>query len=55
MLRQVATGASNAEIAARLVISVYTVKRHITTIFAKLGVENRVQVVEKARQLGLLR
>jgi DNA-binding NarL/FixJ family response regulator len=40
----VAQGRSNAEIAAELYLSLATVKTHVTRIFAKLGVENRVQV-----------
>ena len=37
-------GATNAEIAARLFLSVPTVKSHVSAIFAALGVTNRVQV-----------
>lgn len=40
----VARGASNADIAAELHMSVATVKAHITKLFAKLGVQNRVQL-----------
>ena len=40
----VARGLSNAEIAAELFMGVPTVKTHVGRIFAKLGVENRVQV-----------
>lgn len=40
----IASGASNTEIAGALFLSVPTVKTHINRIFAKLGVENRVQV-----------
>ena len=54
ILKLVARGASNKEIAARLAISIYTVKSHIRTILEKLGVENRWAAVEAARQRGLL-
>jgi ATP/maltotriose-dependent transcriptional regulator MalT len=46
------TGLTNQEIANELVISVYTVKRHITNIYNKMDVDNRVQAVHKAQQLG---
>ena len=41
ILRELATGKSNREIAAALVISDHTVRRHIQNIFAKLGVSSR--------------
>lgn len=44
----------NKEIAARLVISPLTVKRHMTNIMQKLGVETRWDAVERAREIGLL-
>ncbi|HEX3642303.1 MAG TPA: LuxR C-terminal-related transcriptional regulator [Ktedonobacteraceae bacterium] len=40
--------------AQELVIVIDTVKRHVSTIFSKLGVRNRVQAVRQARELGLL-
>ena len=45
---------SDKEIAARLVVSVPTVKRHATNIYAKLGVNRRWDAVVKAEALGLL-
>jgi len=47
-------GASNAEIAANLHMSVATVKAHISHIFAKLDVTNRVQVAIAMHDAGLL-
>jgi DNA-binding NarL/FixJ family response regulator len=54
VLGLVAEGASNQEIARRLVVSLATVKTHINHIFGKLDAESRVQVVARARALGLL-
>ncbi len=54
VLQLLAQGASNLEIAQELVIVVDTVKRHISRIFSKLGVQNRVQAVRQAEELGLL-
>jgi DNA-binding NarL/FixJ family response regulator len=54
VLALVAEGASNQEIARKLVISLATVKTHINHIFGKLDAESRVQVVARARALGLL-
>jgi len=54
VLSLLARGASNSEIAQRLVLTVDTVKRHVTHIFSKLEARNRVQAVERARTLGLL-
>jgi LuxR family maltose regulon positive regulatory protein len=53
VLEVLAQGASNQEIAQTLVIAPNTVKRHVQTIFAKLGVRNRTQAVTRAQQLDL--
>jgi DNA-binding NarL/FixJ family response regulator len=53
VLRLIAQGQSNAEIAAALFVSDATVKTHINHIFSKLGARDRAQVIIKARQLGL--
>jgi LuxR family maltose regulon positive regulatory protein len=54
VLALLATGHPNRTIADELVITVDTVKRHVSHVFEKLGVENRTQAVARARQLGLL-
>ncbi len=54
ILRLVATGASNKEIAARLVISPNTVKVHLRNIFAKVGVASRTEATLYALRTGLL-
>ncbi len=53
ILRLVAAGASNKEIAAQLVITEGTVKNHLTNILGKLGVRDRTQAALKAKELGL--
>ena len=54
VLRLVAQGKSNPEIADDLVISVHTVVRHANHIFAKLGVSNRVEAAAYAHRHGLV-
>ena len=54
VLRLIARGDSNPEIARELVLSVETVKRHVYNIFSKLEVKNRVLAVARARARGLL-
>ncbi|MFB7373705.1 response regulator [Streptomyces sp. NPDC056222] len=54
VLRLVADGLSNQEIARRLGISTATVKTHINNLFAKIGVRDRVQAVRYAYQHGLV-
>jgi DNA-binding NarL/FixJ family response regulator len=53
VLQELVDGATNREIASKLFISINTVKRHIHSILEKLGVENRRQAAEFARQQGL--
>jgi DNA-binding NarL/FixJ family response regulator len=54
ILRLVATGASNREIAEMLVIAEGTVKNHLTNILGKLSVKDRMQAVIKAKEYGLI-
>jgi LuxR family maltose regulon positive regulatory protein len=54
VLRLLMEGASNREIAQRLVLSINTVKRHVYNICGKLGVQSRTQVLVKARDLNLI-
>ncbi len=54
VLRLVATGASNREIGDKLVIAEGTVKNHLTNILGKLEVQDRMQAVLKAKDLGII-
>lgn len=53
VLRLVAAGHSNGEIAERLVVAPSTVKKHINRIFAKLGATSRTQALVRARERGV--
>ena len=54
ILRLISVGMTNQEIGGQLVISVATVKRHISNIYGKLGVSHRTQATARANELGLL-
>ncbi len=54
ILQRIAQGADNAALAEEYTISINTVKKHVSHLFEKLDVANRLQAVEKARRLGIL-
>jgi LuxR family transcriptional regulator, maltose regulon positive regulatory protein len=54
VLRLLLEGASNREIARRLVVSVNTVKRHVYNLCGKLGVQSRAQAIARARTFNLM-
>jgi LuxR family maltose regulon positive regulatory protein len=54
VLQLIAEGLSRQEIASQLVLSLNTVKTHARNIYSKLGVNNQMQAVGRARGLGLL-
>jgi len=54
VLRLLAAGRRNRDIAAELVVTLETVKKHTSHIFDKLGVANRTEAVAHARRLGLI-
>ena len=54
VLRELAAGRSNKEIAARLGLSPNTVKTHIARLFEKLDARRRTEAILKARELGIV-
>ena len=54
ILRLIAQGLSNREIAERLFLAVNTVKGHNRVLFDKLQAQSRTEAVARARELGLL-
>ena len=54
VLAEIASGATNREIAGRLYLSPHTVKEHSSAVYRKLGVRNRAEAVQRAQRLGLL-
>lgn len=54
VLKQLATGGTNKEIARELFVTEATVKTHIAHIFTKLGVESRSRAIHTAQETGLI-
>ncbi|MES1224483.1 MAG: LuxR C-terminal-related transcriptional regulator [Bacteroidota bacterium] len=54
ILNLMAQGHSNEEIAAKIFVSISTVKTHNQNLFLKLDVKRRIQAVEKAKRLNLI-
>ena len=54
VLRLLAEGSSNREIAESLYLAEGTVKNHVTNVLAKLGVRDRTQAALRARGLGVI-
>jgi len=54
ILKLIALGKSNTEIAKELFITLHTVKKHVSSILKKMSVDDRVQVAVKAVREGLL-
>jgi DNA-binding NarL/FixJ family response regulator len=55
ILRLLASGANNRQIASQLFLAEGTIKNYISTILDKLGVQDRTQAALRARELGLLK
>ena len=55
LLRLIEAGHTNQEIAAKLVISMPTVKRHISNIYTKLGANSRTQAIARGKELNLFK
>jgi LuxR family maltose regulon positive regulatory protein len=53
VLKLIEAGCSNQDISEQLVISITTVKRHISNIYTKLGVESRTQAIALGKELKL--
>ena len=53
VLRLIATGSSNVQIAEQLVLSVRTVERHIANVYGKIGARNRAEATAYTLRHGL--
>jgi len=54
VLRLIAAGRSNQRIARELVVTLDTVKKHVSHVLGKLGAANRTEAVTRARELGVI-
>jgi len=54
VLREIAAGRSNKEIAAHLNVSPNTIKTHVARLFEKLGAKRRTDAINRARELGIV-
>lgn len=54
VLKEIAAGRSNKEIAAHLCVSPNTVKTHVARLFEKLGAKRRTDAINRARELGIV-
>ncbi len=54
VLKEIAAGRSNKEIAARFHVSPNTIKTHVARLYDKLGAKRRTDAVNKARELGIV-
>jgi LuxR family maltose regulon positive regulatory protein len=54
VLRYVATGLSDRQVAETMIVAIGTVKRHLNNVYGKLGVHSRTQALARARALGLI-
>jgi DNA-binding CsgD family transcriptional regulator len=54
VLKELAAGRSNKQIARRLEVSPNTVKTHLARVYEKLGAERRTDAVNRARELGII-
>jgi LuxR family maltose regulon positive regulatory protein len=55
VLQMLAAGTSNQAIASQLVVTLDTVKKHVSHVLSKLGAANRTEAVARARELSLIR
>ena len=54
VLRLIAQGATNKEIAVQLFLSPHTVKDHARSLYRRLGARNRAEAIQRAQRMGLL-
>ena len=55
VLQMLAVGTSNQAIASQLVVTLDSVKKHVSHVLSKLGAANRTEAVARARELSLIR